>query len=182
MNFAAETHQPLKLMVKINPPTMRANKKLYVPGEKKSPGDLPCIRYVIDGKCPFLNDCKNSHDDECRCREYYYQIIKKLQNESPVRPPLQNKQQNYMLCEEQKTYLMSFSKNVDIAKVVFCTGLIYIQNQIISVYKILLDSGALHGNYVSLAFLHEHGSLLYYVMEDADETIFWLISQSPVMF
>ncbi len=37
MNFTTETHQPLKPMVKMNPSTMGANRKLYVPGEKKSP-------------------------------------------------------------------------------------------------------------------------------------------------
>lgn len=66
-----------------------------------------------------------------------------------------------MLCEEQQTYLMSLSKNVDVVKIVFCTGLVYVQNTTISVLKILLDSGALHENYVFLSFLHKRGSVLY---------------------
>ncbi len=75
LNFAAETYQPLKPIVQISPLAMGASKKLYVPGKKKSFGYYPCIRHVIDGKCPFGNECKNLHD-EGRCREYYFQVIK----------------------------------------------------------------------------------------------------------
>ncbi len=129
-------------MTRISPPFIGANKKLYVPGEKRSSEDFPCIRFVIDGRCPFGNDCKNSHD-EGRCRDYYYQIIKKLQNEPPVRPAAQNKQQISALMEELNSHVMSLSKNVDVVKVVFCTGLIMLSHKTIMVYKILLDSGVM---------------------------------------
>jgi hypothetical protein len=33
-DFAAESHQPLKPMLKINPPAIGANRRLYVPREK----------------------------------------------------------------------------------------------------------------------------------------------------
>jgi hypothetical protein len=66
---------------------------------------------------------------------------------------------------------MSLSKNVDVVKVVFCTGLIMLSQKTIMVHKIQLDSGALHGNYISDSFLHTHGDRLYSLMEHTDELI-----------
>jgi hypothetical protein len=45
------------------------------------------------------------------------------------------------------------------------------QRKHIPVVKILLDSGALHGNYISDSFLHSYGDSLYELMEHSDELI-----------
>jgi hypothetical protein len=48
---------------------------------------------------------------------------------------------------------MSLSQNVDMVKVVFPTrSTVYLKNKTVDAYKMLLDSGALHANYVSEAF------------------------------
>jgi hypothetical protein len=86
-----------------------------------------------------------------------------LQNESPIRPAAQVKQQVSALTEELNSHVMSLSKNVDVVKVVFCTGLIMLSHKTIMVHKILLDSGALHGNYISDTFLHTHVRILGHV-------------------
>jgi hypothetical protein len=41
----------------------------------------------------------------------------------------------------------------------------------------LLDSGALHGNYISEEFLYENHTKLFHIMEDVDELVIWLIRQ-----
>jgi hypothetical protein len=63
------------------------------------------------------------------------------------------------------------SKNVDVVKVVFCTGSIDLAHTKIPVARILLDSDALHGNYLSENFLHKNGGFLYHLMEDTEEVI-----------
>lgn len=35
----------------------------------------------------------------------------------------------------------------------------------------LLDSGALHGNYISEEFLYQHHAKLFYIMEAVDELV-----------
>jgi hypothetical protein len=94
-----------------------------------------------------------------------------LQTESPFRPPPQNKQQVLAVHEEQRTYVLSLSQNVDIVRVVFCTGMVHFNNSGIDIFKMLLDSGALHGSYISEDFLHKHHAKLFPIMEDANELV-----------
>ncbi len=60
---------------------------------------------------------------------------------------------------------------MDVVKAVFCSGYVDLRTSRIPIGRILLDSGALHGNYVSENFLHANGGQLYHLMEDADEVI-----------
>ena len=157
-------------MTKITSPSMGAGGRILAPGERRMKSDFPCIRQVLDGKCPYNEHCNNSHD-EGRCKEYYYQVIKKLQNESPFRPPPQVKQQVLALQEQQRSYVLSLSQNVDLVRVVFCTGMVHFMDSAIDIFKMLLDSGALHGSYISEDFLYKHHSKLFPIMEDANELV-----------
>jgi hypothetical protein len=168
--FVSETKHPLKPMNKLVLPAMEFGGRIFAAGEHRVKSEFPCIHYVLDGKCPYNENCNNS-PDEVRCKDYYFQVIKKLQNESPFRPLPQNKQQVLALQEQQRSYVMSLSQNLDLLKVVFCTGVVHFKDSTIDVFKMLLDSGALHSNYISEEFLYEHHSKSFHIMEDVDELV-----------
>lgn len=73
---------------------------------------------------------------------------------------------------------MSLSQNVDLVKAVFCTGVVHFKDSTIDIFKMLSDSGALHGNYISEEFLYEHNSKLFHIMEDVDDELVILADTS----
>ncbi len=46
--------------------------------------------------------------------------------------------------------------------------MVHFDTSAINIFKMLLDSGALHGSYISEDFLYKHHSNLFPIMEDAD--------------
>jgi hypothetical protein len=51
VNFLSEPRTTLKPLIKIGPPSMGMNEQANK--EKKGPGDFPCIRHILDGRCPY---------------------------------------------------------------------------------------------------------------------------------